>query len=174
MISITHVDVRVTPVRTRLPFRYGIAEMTAAPHVVVEVRIRDAQGREARGWASEHLPPKWFTKNRETSFAEDLVAMVAVVEHAAEAAPGRGGEPVPLLWRSLDAAQSRWASAQSVPGLLAGLGTSLVERGMIDAFCRLTEVPFHTALHNGALGFDPAMIHPRTSRRGVAGPLPLP
>ncbi|MGK3951605.1 hypothetical protein ACLKM7_04690 [Microbacterium sp. I2] len=159
MITITHVDLRVAPVRTRLPFRYGIAEMTGAPHVAVEVRIRDGQGREVNGCASEHLPPKWFTKNPHTSFSEDLASMVEVVEKAAALASGLHAPDAFQLWRLLDSAQMQWAEMHGVPGLLAGLGTSLVERAMIDAVCRALGSPFPVALRSGALGFDPAKIH---------------
>ncbi|NLP83210.1 hypothetical protein HF576_05075 [Microbacterium sp. CFH 90308] len=159
MIAITDVDLRVAAVRTRLPFRYGIAEMTAAPHVAVEVRIRDGQGPEVSGWASEHLPPKWFTKNPHTSFSDDLADMVEVVERAAAFASGLYAPDAFQLWRLIDAAQMRWAGVHGVPGLLAGLGTSLVERAMIDAVCRAQRIPFPVALRSGVLGFDPGTIH---------------
>ncbi|WEK13010.1 MAG: enolase C-terminal domain-like protein [Candidatus Microbacterium phytovorans] len=160
MIEVTGVTARVVPVQTRLPFRYGIAEMTAAPHVVVEVALRRADGTASRGWASEHLPPKWFTKNPDSSFADDLIGLVGVVEHAVEAATGLRAASAFALWRALDQAQMRWAEHTGIPGLLAGLGTALVERAVIDAVCRAARTPFVTALHSGALGFDPGSLHP--------------
>jgi hypothetical protein len=36
---IVDVEALVTHVATRIPFRYGIAEMTEAPHVVVKVTL---------------------------------------------------------------------------------------------------------------------------------------
>ena len=71
--------------RTRFPFRYGIAAMTELPHVFLEVEIQ-AGGRDFRGLASEGLPPKWFTKDPGTTFEEDLPLMLEVLEHAVEAA----------------------------------------------------------------------------------------
>ena len=160
MIEVTGATARVVPVRTRLPFRYGIAEMTAAPHVVVEVRLQTADGTSARGWASEHLPPKWFTKDPDTAFADDLVGLVGVVRHAVDTAAGLRAASAFALWRALDDAQTRWAAGAGVPGLLAGLGTALVERAVIDAVCRGSGTPFVTALHGGELGFDPGALHP--------------
>ena len=172
MIEVTGVTARVVPVKTRLPFRYGIAEMTAAPHVVVEVRLRCSDGDGdgdgdgygdgtlARGWASEHLPPKWFTKDPDTSFADDLVGLVGVVRHATDAATGLRAATAFALWRALDDIQTRWAASSGVPGLLAGLGTALVERAVIDAVCRASGTPFAAALHRGRLGFDPGALHP--------------
>ena len=51
--------------------------MTELPHVF-GVMEGDYEGAEWRGLASEGLPPKWFTKDPETRFEEDLPAMVAV------------------------------------------------------------------------------------------------
>ncbi len=172
MIAIETVDVRVAPARTRLPFRYGIAEMTAAPHVVVEVTISDAAGGRTRGWASEHLPPKWFTKNPDSSFADDLVDLVAVVEHAAGTAPGMASPNAFALWLDLDRAQSDWARERGLPGLLSGLGTALVERAVIDAVCRAEGIPFVQALRAGALGFAPEQIHPELAEGEWRGLFP--
>lgn len=160
MIEITQVSARVVAVRTRLPFRYGIAEMTAAPHVVIEVEIAGDSGAPRRGWASEQLPPKWFTKDPSTTFAEDLTALVAVVEHAAASARGLRARTAFDLWHALDDRQMRWALRERIPGLLAGLGTALIERAVIDAACRLSGLPFTAALRDGALGFAPELLHP--------------
>lgn len=160
MIELVSAQARVVRVQTRLPFRYGIAEMTVAPHTVVEVALRIDGAEQVRGWASEQLPPKWFTKDPTTSFSDDLDGLVGVVLHALTAARGLRGETAFELWRRLDARQSAWASSEGVPGLLAGLGTALVERAVIDAVCRAVGRPFVEALHDGTLGFSPADLHP--------------
>lgn len=159
MIELSDVIARVVPVTTRLPFRYGIAEMTAAPHVVIEVRVV-RHGIEVKGWSSEQLPPKWFTKDPTTTFADDLVGLVGAVEHALDSATGLRGDTTFDLWRTLDDRQMSWARRECVPGLLAGLGTALVERAIIDAVCRLEGVSFAKALHDGVLGFAPGQLHP--------------
>lgn len=159
MIELTEVQARVVPVQTRLPFRYGISEMTAAPHVVVEVTVA-GNGTSSRGWASEHLPPKWFTKDPATSFADDLVGLVDAVHRAVTSSRGRRGDSAFDLWRSLDGEVAAAARRDGAPGLLAGLGTSLVERAVIDAVCRAEGLPFAAALHDGVLGFQPADLHP--------------
>src|SRR5680860_103724 len=80
MLTVESIDARVTHVDTRLPFRYGIAEMTRAVHVVVRIGLRDASGATAFGWSSENLPPKWFTKNPEEVYADEVVAMTEVIQ----------------------------------------------------------------------------------------------
>jgi hypothetical protein len=157
--QIIDAQARVTHVATRIPFRYGIAEMTQAPHVVIELTL-GVDDRSTRGWASEHLPPKWFTKDPDSAFIDDVVDMVRVIEHAVDAANGLEAENPFDLWWQLQEQQVAWGAANKVPGLLSGLGTALVERALIDAACRLAGKPFDEAVLSGALGFDPARIHP--------------
>src|SRR5215203_575868 len=51
------------PVKLRLPFRFGVVTLTAAPQVFVRARIRLADGREGEGVSAEMLAPKWFDKS---------------------------------------------------------------------------------------------------------------
>ena len=69
---------RLVPVHTRIPFRYGITELTSAPHAVVSLRLTRDEG-SSFGMSAENLPPKWFTKNPESSLDDDLAGMVSVV-----------------------------------------------------------------------------------------------
>ena len=107
-VRILESQLRVATVRARMPFRYGIATMTEAPHVFVEVQA-EIGGTLARGLAADHLPPKWFTKNPATSLAADVAAMREVIA-AASAAALRvdAGESVFAWWRALYAAQKGW------------------------------------------------------------------
>src|SRR5204863_7252441 len=72
-------------VRTRFPFRYGIASMTEAPHVLVRAQV-ECGGRVVEGVSAETWVPKWFVKNPVTTYAEDLPDMCRTLTHAAEAA----------------------------------------------------------------------------------------
>ncbi len=49
-------------IQTRMPFRYGIAEMTAVPHLFFQVEC-EVDGQEIHGIAADNLIPKWFTKD---------------------------------------------------------------------------------------------------------------
>ena len=171
MYRVTAVDAFVTHVDTRIPFRYGIAEMTKAPHVVVQVTV-EHEDRSAVGWASEHLPPKWFTKDPHSAYADDVRDMVRVIEHAVELARGVEAASAFDLWMQLDAAQAGWAQAAGVPGLVSSLGTALVERATIDAVCRVLGITVDRALKSGALGFDAARVHPELAGQSVASWFP--
>ncbi len=158
-ITVHAADLFVKNLRTRLPFRYGIATMTRVPHLVVRLTI-ETGGRIQHGCSADHLPPKWFTKDPDSAYRDDLAEMVGVIRHAcdtASALPATGS--VFALWRELYAAQSAWAAAGNTPPLLAGFGTSLVERALIDAFCRVHGKSFAHAVRENALGFDAGALH---------------
>ena len=52
----------VLNVRTRFPFRHGIATLTACPHLIIRAKAV-IDGQTCVGYSADHLPPKWFTKN---------------------------------------------------------------------------------------------------------------
>ena len=170
---IDSISFRTRWMRTRFPFRYGIASMTELPHVFVILR-GSVHGVACAGLASEGLPPKWFTKDPDTRFEEDLPAMVRVIRHAAELATGHAHDSVFALWRRLHAEQADWAGRQEIPPLLAHLGTSLVERAALDAFCHGSGTTFVRAVHDNLLGVELGEIHPELQGSRPADWLPEP
>ena len=152
------VSFRTRWMRTRFPFQYGIASMTELPHVF-GVTEGDFKGVAWRGLASEGLPPKWFTKDPETRFEEDLPVMVKSIRNAADLADSSTYDSVFSAWRSLHEQQDCWAREQGYPPLLAHLGTAFVERMLIDGFCRGAGMSFVDAVHSNALGIDLGSIH---------------
>ncbi len=163
-LRVLHVDLRTHPVRTRIPFRYGITTLTELPHLFV---FLDAviDGDEVTGISAEGLAPKWFTKDPETTVARDMEDMFSVVRNAAKTAqqlpPAKN---VFKFWRTLYDSQKTWADARRFSPLLWNLGVSLVERALIHAWCRHRKSTFHLELVSGGLGFDPGAIHPELSR----------
>ncbi|MEO7598632.1 MAG: hypothetical protein ABIV50_06860 [Opitutus sp.] len=147
------------PLRTRMPFRYGIATMTELPHAFVEVLVSGPRG-EARGLSADHLPPKWFTKDPTTPLDQEIATMREVIVHAASLVSGQAFQSVFGLWRELWKAQAQWARAKGYPALLAQFGTSLIERAVIDAFCRLEGVTFIEALDANRLGINFSDLDP--------------
>ena len=122
------VDFSVLPMETRFPFQYGIASMTALPHLVVRAEF-EIDGSRSTGVASEGLPPKWFTKNPMTTFEEqDLPEMLAVIRNSAKwLSQVQDGLGYFELWQGLCENQLR-DSNDSHPPLLKSLGVSLMER----------------------------------------------
>ena len=62
-LAVREIDLFERQVRLRLPFRFGIVTLTAAPQAFVRARIRLDDGREAAGAAAELMAPKWFDKD---------------------------------------------------------------------------------------------------------------
>lgn len=145
----------VLPMRTRFPFKYGIASMSALPHLFVTVDLI-VDGKPVRGLASEGLPPKWFTKNPDTLFEVDLAEMLAVIQNASRIGRLAAEKPTAFFtwWRDLYAEQERWSQVKEVPPLLANLGVSLIERAVLDGLCKALGRPLHEVLRTDALGID--------------------
>jgi hypothetical protein len=152
--QILDYDAYMMNLRTRLPFRYGMATMTTVPHLLLRVQAA-FDGRRATGLAADHLPPKWFTKDPATSFRDDAQQMIAVIRQAAETGKALHPADSPFhWWQELYGKQSTWAAEQDIPPLLANFGVSLLERALIDAFCRSSSVSLADALHRNLFGID--------------------
>jgi hypothetical protein len=156
-MTFTLQDIRfhVLPMQTRFPFQYGIASMTALPHLFVTAEMV-VNGRQVEGLSSEGLPPKWFTKHPQTPFEQDLAEMLAVIQNAARIAENAAQQPTGFFgwWRDLYDEQSRWAELRSQPPLLANLGVSLMERAVLDGLCKAAATPLHGLLKSDSLGIE--------------------
>ena len=171
-IVVEDIQMHVLNMRTRFPFKYGIASLVALPHLFVRVEVR-VDGDRAIGVSAEGLPPKWFTKDPETRFETDLDAMLEVIGKATSfALKTREGETVFDLWMKIYEAQAEWADETPHPPLLWAFGVSLVERALIDAFCRATGQTFQQAVRTNSLGIRLSDVHSELGNALPAGLLP--
>ena len=171
-VSVIGCDFHILKMRTRMPFKYGIATLTALPHLFVSVELR-VDGATATGIAADGLPPKWFTKNPNQPFADELDAMLDVAWKAGEHIRAAGErETVFELWRSTYAAQEAWSLDTSYPPLLWAFGVTLIERATIDAFCRATHTTFADAVRDNTLGIRLGDIYPEFGDADPAAFLP--
>ncbi len=158
-IKLLSTSFHAVPLKTRIPFKFGITTMTAAMHLFVRAVV-DIDGMKMEGMSADFLPPKWFTKNPATSYEDDRREMMEVITAAAEGAEALApAETVFDFWHSLYLRQKQWAGQKRCPPLLWNFGVSLVERAVIDAFCRAKGTSFPLALQAGSLGFDPSRVH---------------
>jgi hypothetical protein len=145
-----------------MPFKYGIATMTALPHLFLRVEL-EVEGVRKHGIASDHLPPKWFTKDPASPIKDDLTDMLTVIRSACVIAEAAGVKnTIFQLWQRIYTVQKSWVEEtnQKFPPLLWNFGVSLVERAIIDAFCRITKTPFAVAVRDNTLGIRIGAIHP--------------
>jgi hypothetical protein len=159
--------------RTRFPFRYGIASMTEVPHLFLRTHVSCARS-SAIGQTAEGLPPKWFTKDPATSFEQDLPDLLESIAHASDVAAAAAARPISFFdwWRDLDRQQTAWAISRRVPALVAGLGTALVERAVLDGLCRAAAAPLHRMLASDRLGVRLNEVYPELADTGLATLLP--
>jgi hypothetical protein len=152
MLQVKSYDLRMFDMHTRIPFRYGIWTLGACPHMFVQLTL-EIDGRRATGVSADHLPPKWFTKDPQTPFEDDLRDMIELIRHAADVAVSAGQvQDVQSLVDAVYRAQSIWGRSKNFPPLLYNFGVSLVERAAIEAFCKAKGVNFAAAVQTNLLG----------------------
>ena len=175
-IRVIRTDLHVLNMRTRMPFKYGIATMTALPHLFLRVEL-EVDGVRKYGIAADHLPPKWFTKDPASPIKDDITDMLTVIRSACVIAEAAGVKnTIFQLWQRIYTVQQSWVeeTRQKFPPLLWNFGVSLVERAIIDAFCRITKTPFAVAVRDNTLGIRIGAIHPELSAFIPAKLLPTP
>jgi hypothetical protein len=171
-ISVINTTQYIHNLEARMPFHYGIASMTAVPHLFLMAEC-EIDGQVQTGIAADSLIPKWFTKNPTTVYKDDITDMLAVIQAACQFAQKNGQvTSVFELWQATYVKQHAWASEQDYPPLLWGLGLSLVERALIDAFCRAEGLTFTEALRANALGIQLDVIHYDLAGKSPADLLP--
>ena len=170
-LSIETVDFNVLPMETRFPFKYGIAAMTKLPHLFVTIRGH-ADNESFIGVASEGLPPKWFTKNPDTTFEQDLPLILEVIQHAGNLLKSADAASFFGIWQQLYDGQAIWAKERGLPPLLTNLGVSLMERAVIDGLCRQRDICFGDSLRSNILDIDLGCIHALLSGYQPADLLP--
>ena len=133
-------------VRLRLPFRFGVVTLTAAPQAFVRARIRLEDGREAEGAAAEMLAPKWFDKSPALTNEENVEQLRRAIAIARETYLAAGLDTAYGHWRSAYAPQVARGAANGLNPLTACFGPALVDRALLDALCRALGVSFYDAI----------------------------
>jgi len=171
MIQLRDSELFRIQLKARMPFRYGIATMTEVPHVFLRLTF-DIDGTPATGVSADHLPPKWFTKDPKRALDEEIEEMLLVLRTAVVNARQLSAATPFAFWRELYAAQAAWGVTNKIPPLLAQFGVTLVERALIDAFCRHTKTTLATALHENTFGIELGDIHASLAGTAPADWLP--
>lgn len=160
-----------TGTKTRMPFRFGIAVMTEAPHVFLHGSF-EIGGKVVTGIAAEGLLPRWFDKSPGKSPQQELDDLLLVIRQAVALAREIPASSAFAFWRQLYAAQMPWAAKRGLPPLLAHFGVSMVERTMLDALAQAHGVNLSTLLRENLPGMDLGAIHPELAGRAPREYLP--
>jgi hypothetical protein len=171
MIRVGRIRLFRKNLRTRMPFRYGIATMVDVPHVYLDLEMEDSFGRH-HGFSADHLPPKWFTKDPERHPDDEVKEMLEVVHHAIELSQDREAASPFEFWWDLYQDQSAWGLRENLPPLLSHFGVTLVERALIDAWCRGHRLTFSDAIRRNTFGVELGRIHDELTGRQPGDDLP--
>ena len=153
-LKVQNIEFHVLNMHTRFPFQYGIASLTAIPHLFLKATVHLEGVGTVVGITSEGLPPKWFTKDPATRFEEDLPLFFEVIQYAADTATNSASGSFFELWKKLYDHQNSHNWSPGVAPLLANLGVALVERAVMDALCRGLQTNLHSVLRDNRVGID--------------------
>ena len=137
--SVQEISFFERDVRLRLPFRFGIVTLTAAPQAFVRARIRLADGREVEGAAAELLAPKWFDKNPALSNEDNFEQLRESLRAARSLYLANG-------------ARTAWEHSSSGTGLVENYGPALLDRALLDALARGVGISFFSAIQRNIVG----------------------
>ncbi len=159
-ISVRQIEWQVLPMRTRMPFRYGIATVRDIQHLILRASVQ-VDGQEVHGLAGDHLAPRWFIKDPNLTYEQEVNLLLHAIQHASTLAEQSGDASDPFqLWWEVYHVQMEWARQQGIALLVASFSMSLIERAVVQAFCRARKVAFAHALRQNLLGIDLGRIHP--------------
>ena len=153
--SIRAVELFERDVNFRLPFRFGVVTLTAAPQVFVRVRIRLPDGREGVGMSAELLAPKWFDKNLALSNEDNFQQLRDSISIAARAYTSDT-----QLRSAFDHFAVRYTphldscGKEGLNALVASFGPALIDRALLDALLRLLDMHFFDGMRQNVPGIS--------------------
>jgi hypothetical protein len=148
------------PVRLRMPFRFGVVTLTAAPQAFVRARIRLPDGREGWGAGAEILAPKWFDKDlalsNEDNFDQLRLALGLARDAYLDGATRTAFGHFAAHYREVIAA----GAGCGLNPLVACFGPAQLDRAILDALCRLERMSFYDAVQGNLVGIAPGELAP--------------
>jgi hypothetical protein len=162
--SVRSVELFERDVSFRLPFRFGVVTLTAAPQAFVRVKIRLPDGREGYGMSAELLAPKWFDKNLALSNEDNFQQLRDSITIAARAYTSDT-----QLRTAFDHFASRYTpqldtcSKEGLNALVASFGPALIDRAILDGLLRLLDMHFFDAMRQNVPGITLNALTPDLS-----------
>jgi hypothetical protein len=147
-LRVREVDVFLRRVRTRIPFRYGKAEVTGQPYAHLRVRCEP----EVTGVSAAALPPLWFDKRPGLTHDDTIRDLLRSIAVASEVYRGASDAGAWNLHHTCEPEARRRAAAEGMNDLTAGFGVALMDAALIDASCRLAGRTFHEGLREDLFG----------------------
>ena len=159
-VKVLGVEAFEQPFMLRLPFRFGVVTVTEGIQLFLRVHVRLDDGREGFGYAAEMLAAKWFDKNPALSDAQNQHQLRRSIELAIEAYCVAPPSTAFELFADNYRHQIRAGRELGLPPLVASYGNALVDRGVLDAVCRLLGASFWSAMRSNVAGIVPHPVIP--------------
>ena len=160
-ISLKETRFYMRNVRTRMPFKYGAATLVSVPILHVEVIAELGDSTPARGWSADILPPKWFDKDPEKDYRDNVDDLIEMARAAARVYQETSARPRSLfgVWRDAYEAILDEGQTAGLNKLTSGHGSSLLERALVDAIGTARGMTYHELLRRDALGINLSDLH---------------
>ena len=155
---VREIELYERPVVLRLPFRFGVVTLTECPQAFVRAHIVFEGGKSQWGAAAEMMAPKWFDKNLALSNEDNFDQLRQVLRLARDAylSDAQADTAFGHFARHHDAHMAT-AAAQGFNPLLASYGPALVDRAVLDALGRASNVSFYGAMAANLPGLGPQL-----------------
>ena len=153
-LAVREVRLHERDVRLRMPFRFGVVTLTAAPQAFARVRVALEDGRQGWGAAAELLAPKWFDKDPALTNEQNFAQLRASLAVATRLYREAGAATAFALFAACHPAQQAACRERGLNALVAGYGPALLDRAVLDALCRLHAVSFYDAVRANLPGID--------------------
>ena len=152
-LRVREIEFFERPVVLRLPFRFGIITLTEEPQIFVRTLVEFENGATAWGHAAEALAPKWFDKNPGRTNEENFSDLRNSLSIAASLYLLAGRRPTAFsFFAEHYENQLGGCEKQGLNHLVGSFGQALLDRCLIDAYCRFRQVPFADAVRSNLLG----------------------
>jgi hypothetical protein len=150
--SVIAIDLFERDVRLRMPFRFGIVTLTAAPQAFVRARIRLESGLEATGASAELLAPKWFDKTPTLSNEDNFEQLRAALRLSSQAYLEGSARTAFGHFEAHHLSHIKRSADVGLNVLTANFGPALIDRALMDALCRAMGRSFYDAMRRNLGG----------------------
>ena len=158
--AIEAIELFERDVKLRMPFRFGVVTLTAAPQAFVRARILFADGTRAEGMAAEVMAPKWFDKNPALSNDDNFEQLRSALRIARGLYTDGGVDSAFGHFARHYQAQIGRGAQQGLNSLVANYGPALIDRALLDALCRALQLPFHEVVRRNRAGIQVTPLTP--------------
>ncbi len=158
LLTVRAVEVYERAYALRMPFRFGGVTSTHGRQAVIRLRIRLADGREGWGVSSESIGGKWFDKNPALTDEQGANQLRSSLNIAAEAYLASQPRTAFDFFADHYRGQVEACGKRGLLPLVSTYGPALLDRGILDALCRLEGISFYEAMQTNLPGMGPHEI----------------